>query len=430
MPSDARYGVCYLASGSLINGGGSVGEGGTDRFWDRLVTRSQQTGSFIGIEQPTTIVRTWTVILWGSVAFAWLGAGTFFRYNEPVSGVLLVALGLSYALAWVVYAATGSVRGTVVMLVVTSGLANAAVHISLGGYANSGAIVMWAIALTLVAAVVLERNATIVVAVVFIIEAVVFALLEQPLQASRPPPDPDLPALMFAFAIAGSLLVVTPLIGSLLNRLSIERKRAEELLANMLPRQVAAELKQNGKVAARRFESVSVLFADIVGFTPMSEGLTPEELVDRLNEVFTHFDTLTTEHGCEKIRTIGDAYMVAAGVPEPRQDHADVLATVALAMQDYARKSAMIFRIGINSGPVVAGVIGTTKFQYDVWGDTVNVASRMESHAEPGTIQVSRATYELIKAEFRCVERGLIEVKGKGELATWYIESSRDDVSI
>jgi adenylate cyclase len=406
-----------------------VGEADTDAFWDRLAARSQQTGSFIGIEQPTTIVRVWTVILWGAVAFAWLGAATFFRYNEPVSGVVLVALGFSYALAWVIYAVTGSVRGTVVMLVVTSGLANAAVHISLGGYANSGAIVMWAVALTLVAAVVLDRNSTIVVAAVFISEAVVFASLEQSLQASRPPPDPALPALMFAFAIGGSLLVVTPLIGSLLNRLSIERKRAEDLLANVLPKQVAEELKQNGRVAARRFESVSVLFADIVGFTPMSAGLSPEELVEQLNEVFTHFDALTTDHACEKIRTIGDAYMVAAGVPEPRQDHADVLATLALAIQDYARKGAMTFRIGINSGAVVAGVIGSTKFQYDVWGDTVNTASRMESHAEPGMIQVSKATYELIKDDYHCVARGSIKVKGKGVLETWYIESRTDDDS-
>jgi guanylate cyclase len=284
---------------------------------------------------------------------------------------------------------------------------------------------MWAIALTLVAAVVLERNTTIVIAVVFIIEAVVFASLEQPLQASRPPPDPALRALMFAFAIGGSLTVVTPLIGSLLNRLSFERKRAEDLLANVLPRQVAAELKQNGHVAARRFESVSVLFADIVGFTPMSARLSPEELVEQLNEVFTYFDTLTTSHGCEKIRTIGDAYMVAAGVPERRDDHAQALATVALAMRDYARTSPMTLRIGINSGPVVAGVIGTTKFQYDVWGDTVNTASRMESHAQPDTIQVSEATYELIKDDFRCAPRGPIEVKGKGVLETWYLESGR-----
>lgn len=407
-----------------------MSEAGADTFWERLAAQSQQTGSFVGIEQPTTIVRIWTAVLWGSVLFAWLGAASFFRYDEAVSAWVLVALGASYAVAWIIYALTGSVRGTVVMLVVTSALANASIHVALGGYANSGAIVMWAIALTLVAAVVLERNATIAVAAAFILEAIVFAFFEQSLQASRLPPDPALPAQMFAIVLVGSLLVVTPLIGSLLSRLSYERQRGENLLSNVLPAQVAVELKQKGNVTARRFESVSVLFADIVGFTPMFEGLPPEELVEQLNEVFSFFDALTTDHGCEKIRTIGDAYMVAAGVPEQRDDHAQALAEVALAMNDYARRSPMTFRIGINSGPVVAGVIGTTKFQYDVWGDTVNTASRMESHADPGMIQVSQATYELTKNDYRCVRRGPIAVKGKGVLETWYLDSGHSASSL
>jgi adenylate cyclase len=406
-----------------------VGEADTGAFWDRLAARSQQTGSFIGIEQPTTIVRVWTVSLWVSVVLTWLGAASFYRFDEPAAGWALAALGASYLMAWFVYVATGNVRGTVMIVVVASGLANAFIHIELGGYANSGAIVMWGIALTLIVAVTLGRNATIAIALFFIVEGVAFAFLEQSLRAGREPPDPALPAQLFAFVFVGTLLIVIPLIRALLSQLSLERTRAEDLLSNVLPKQVAAELKQNGRVAARRFESVSVLFADIVGFTPMSAGLSPEELVGQLNEVFTHFDTLTTDHGCEKIRTIGDAYMVAAGVPEPRQDHADVLATLALAMQDYARRGAMTFRIGINSGAVVAGVIGSTKFQYDVWGDTVNTASRMESHAEPGMIQVSKATHELIKDDYRCVARGFIKVKGKGVLETWYVESRTDDES-
>ena len=425
--------LCALVScvwGTGLLGGGRVGDVETGTFWDRLAARSQRTGSFAVLEDPTTIVRVTTVSLWASVVLTWLGAASFYRFDEPAAGWALAALGASYLVAWFVYIATGNVRGTVMIVVVASVLANAFIHIELGGYANSGAIVMWGIALTLIVAVTLGRNATIAIALFFIIEGVTFAFLEESLRVGREPPDPALPAQLFAIVFVGTLLLVIPLIGALLSQLSFERTRAEDLLSNVLPDQVAAELKQNGKVVARRFESVSVLFADIVGFTPMSEGLSPEELVDRLNEVFTYFDTLTTDHGCEKIRTIGDAYMVAAGVPEPRRDHADVLAALALAMQAYARRSAMTFRIGINSGPVVAGVIGTTKFQYDVWGDTVNTASRMESHAEPGTIQVSRATYELIKDEYNCAERGLIEVKGKGALETWYVDSIRDDASL
>jgi class 3 adenylate cyclase len=211
-----------------------------------------------------------------------------------------------------------------------------------------------------------------------------------------------------------------------LGRLSFERERAEALLLNVLPEVVAAELKLTGTTTARRCESVSVLFADIVGFTPLSAEMEPEEMVDQLNEVFTYFDTLADKYGCEKIRTIGDAYMVASGVPTPRNDHAQALAAMALEMLDYSSQGRFSFRLGINSGPVVAGVIGIRKFQYDVWGDTVNTASRMESHSQPDKIQISEATNDLIKEDFETTPRGPIEIKGKGELTTWYLERKRE----
>jgi class 3 adenylate cyclase len=210
-----------------------------------------------------------------------------------------------------------------------------------------------------------------------------------------------------------------------MGRLRHEHDRAEGLLLNVLPGMVATELKETGSTTARRFEEVSVLFADIVGFTPLSATMEPEELVDRLNEVFTHFDGLAERHGVEKIRTIGDTYMVAAGIPVPRSDHAHALAAMALDMLTFAARSSLSFRIGINSGPAVAGVIGTRKFQYDVWGDTVNTASRMESHGEPGRIQISDATNDLIKDDFATGLRGRIEVKGKGQLTTWWLVGAR-----
>jgi guanylate cyclase len=343
-------------------------------------------------------------------------------FDESDAGWTLVALGATYLIAWIVYAATGNVRGAVVIVVVASAASNTLIHVDLGGYANSGAILMWAIALTLIAAVTLGRNATVAIALFFVVEAVAFSFAEQSLQASRSAPDPALPAQMFAIVLVGTLLIVMPLIGALLNRLSSERQRAEKLLLNVLPKPVAAELKRYGHATARRFESVSVLFADIVDFTPMSAHMDPDELVELLNDVFTHFDSLTLDHDCEKIRTIGDAYMVAAGVPSPRADHAQALAEIALAMNTYAEHSPLTFRIGINSGPVVAGVIGASKFQYDVWGDTVNIASRMESHGEPGKIHISESTRELLKDAYRCTLRGPIEVKGKGILNTWYLD--------
>jgi adenylate cyclase len=154
--------------------------------------------------------------------------------------------------------------------------------------------------------------------------------------------------------------------------------------------------------------------------------MKPEELVGLLNEVFCYFDTLTEKYNLEKINTVGDCYMVAAGVPRPRSDHAHALAYMALEMRDYMRYTKfggkqLIFRTGINSGPVVAGVIGRMKFAYDLWGDTVNTASRMESHSAPGVIQISEATYELIKNDFICEPHGLLNVKGKGDMNVWYV---------
>jgi guanylate cyclase len=203
--------------------------------------------------------------------------------------------------------------------------------------------------------------------------------------------------------------------------------RADGLLLNILPVEVAEVLKVDQGRIARHYDEVSVLFADVVDFTPLAEALPPTGVVDLLDGLFTDFDDLVERHGVEKIKTIGDAYMVAAGVPRERPDHAHVLAELALEMSAVAERhlrddgSALRLRIGINSGPVVAGVIGRRKFIYDLWGDAVNVASRMESQGTPGRIQVTESTYRLIRDTFECEPRGEIEVKGKGLVRTWYL---------
>ena len=213
--------------------------------------------------------------------------------------------------------------------------------------------------------------------------------------------------------------------------LNLERERADQLLLNVLPKEVAPRLKQSGQTIAEHFDSASVLFADIVGSTTLFADMEPREIVDWLNEVFSAFDVLLDKYGLEKIRTIGDSYMVAAGVPSPRPDHARALALMALDMceqlqQMPARNGRRIaFRMGMNSGPMVGGVIGKTKFHYDLWGDTVNTASRMESHGEAGKIQVTQQTYDLLRGEFDFEPRGLIPIKGKGELQTWFLLGRR-----
>jgi adenylate cyclase len=206
-----------------------------------------------------------------------------------------------------------------------------------------------------------------------------------------------------------------------------EQAKAEGLLLNILPRSIAERLKDDSTRIADQFETASILFADVVDFTPFSERLPAAEVVGILDHMFTHFDVLADRYGLEKIKTIGDAYMAAAGVPTPRPDHAQALALMALDMREAMHASDEVshygleLRIGINSGPVVAGVIGRKRFLYDLWGDAVNTASRMESHGTPGEIQVTAATRELLQDEFELAARGTVTIKGKGAIQTWYL---------
>ncbi len=214
--------------------------------------------------------------------------------------------------------------------------------------------------------------------------------------------------------------------------LRLEKERSEHLLLNILPEPIAELLKQDTKAIASAIEEVTILFADIVGFTPLSSQVPPIELVSVLNEMFSIFDHLAEQHGLEKIKTIGDAYMVVGGLPLPKANHAEAIADMALEMQAALSQfqaplerfnigSKFQIRIGINTGSVVAGVIGIKKFIYDLWGDAVNIASRMESSGEPGRIQVTEATYERIKNQYIFEKRGKIPIKGKGEMMTYWL---------
>jgi adenylate cyclase len=206
-----------------------------------------------------------------------------------------------------------------------------------------------------------------------------------------------------------------------------ERNKTENLLLNLLPEPIAERLKEEPGVIADKFEKATILFADLVNFTQISTTMSATKLVYLLNEIFSSFDELTEKHGLEKIKTIGDAYMVAGGIPIARPDHAEASAEMALDMLvaidelNVKLEATFDLRIGINSGPVVAGVIGTKKFIYDLWGNAVNTASRMESHGVPGRIQVSFYTYELLRDKYEFEERGLIDIKGQGEMRTYFL---------
>jgi class 3 adenylate cyclase len=219
-------------------------------------------------------------------------------------------------------------------------------------------------------------------------------------------------------------------------QLKWERDRSDRLLLNILPQPIAQKLKQaeaenTDYTIADSFADVTVLFADIEGFTKLSEQVAPVELVSWLNQIFSHFDRLAEKHGLEKIKTIGDAYMVVGGLPLPRADHAEAIADMAIEMQQAVARFTTIqnapfkIRIGINTGPVVAGVIGIKKFIYDLWGDTVNTASRMESHCLSGCIQVTAATYVLLQDKYLFEERGAMPIKGKGEMIVYFLKGRK-----
>jgi PAS domain S-box-containing protein len=213
--------------------------------------------------------------------------------------------------------------------------------------------------------------------------------------------------------------------------LQLARKKAELLLLNILPQAVAERLKRGQRTIAESFEEVTVLFADLVDFTKFSTQTSPTQLVEILNVIFSKFDRLAEKHRLEKIKTIGDAYMVVAGLPTPRKDHAQAIALMALDMKEAIAQfnaetqQSFRLRIGINTGPVVAGVIGIKKFSYDLWGDTVNIASRMESLSIPGCIQVTAATYERLRDDYVFEERYPIHVKGKGEMITYLLTGKK-----
>jgi len=287
---------------------------------------------------------------------------------------------------------------------------------SLGGFVASSGVILWALVCPLGAMILSPRPLPWFSS--YLALTVVSGVVEPFL---TPPPIPaSVTVVFFVLNIGGVSAVVYFLLRYFMRGLALEREKSERLLLNVLPASIARRLKAGERPLADRFEEVAVLFADLVGFTPMSEKLTPEELVGMLDGLFSEFDAMAEQRQLEKIKTVGDAYMVVGGLPEPRPDAAEAVAEMALEMQELVAGYDTPFgqllrlRIGIDIGPVVAGVIGKKKFTYDLWGDTVNSASRMESHGIPGKIQVTPRAYDRLKHRYRFQSREPVEVKGKG----------------
>ena len=294
---------------------------------------------------------------------------------------------------------------------------------SLGGFIPSSGVALWALTCPLGALTFAGTRQAVPWFVAYLTMIAVSLVLEPVLTPAEIPENVEVAFL--ALNITGVSLTTYLLLQYFVREREREHERSERLLLNVLPEPVAMRLKRNEGVIADRFEHATVLFADIVDFTPISAGIAPHEVVELLDAVFSDFDELAERYGLEKIKTIGDAYMAASGIPTPRPDHVQAVADMALAMLDVAssHRDGLGLRIGIDTGPVVAGVIGRRKFIYDLWGDTVNTASRMESHGVPGQIQVTERVVTALRDDYVLEPRGPIEIKGKGPMPTWFLRS-------
>jgi adenylate cyclase len=309
--------------------------------------------------------------------------------------------------------------------------------VPLGGFLPSGGVGMWGVLAPVGALVFSGPRAGLRWYVAYLAVFILSGVAGQILGPVSTVPDWFTSTMLgLNVAVAGSIVFI--LLATFLRQrdramgaLAREQERSEGLLLNVLPKEIAPRLKAGESPIADAYEHATVLYADIVGSTMLAERLDAKQLVALLNNVFSHLDLLAEQHGVEKIRTIGDNFMCVAGVPRQRADHAQAMARLALGICAYvdelraAGEDRIEFRIGMNSGPCVGGVIGLRKFVFDIWGDPVNTASRMESHGVPGRIHLSDATYELICDEFECEPRGTVDVKGKGLMRTWFLVGER-----
>lgn len=307
-------------------------------------------------------------------------------------------------------------------------------QLSMGGFVASGGMIMWSFVAPIGALVLAGTRHGVPWFAAFVALVALAGLLDSRISGLDVPPA--MVVVFFVLNISALSALVYLLLQYFIRglertraALEAEQEKSERLLLNVLPEPIAPRLKQGERLIADAFEEVTVLFGDIVDFTPMSDRMAPEQVVEMLNEIFSAFDQLVEQRGLEKIKTIGDAYMAVAGVPIPRSDHAEAAAEMALCMRDVAVAHHVKIRIGIDSGPVVAGVIGTKKFSYDLWGDTVNTASRMESHGLPGQIQVTPRLYRRLKDTYRFQPRGPLEVKGKGWIEPYLLVGRTADVT-
>jgi Adenylate cyclase, family 3 (some proteins contain HAMP domain) len=381
-----------------------------------------------------------TLLVFGSIMFIAAGALwglIYFSFGEYIAGSIPFGYAIISILSLIVFHLTHRYQPFLFTQLLLILFLPFLLMIALGGFIRSSAVILWSLLSPLGALLFDEPRRAMRWLAAYLSLAILSGYFEfYPLiLSSLSPATVTVFFILNISTVSAIAIFLLAYFVSEKNRLFTllrgEQAKSESLLLNILPKEIASILKNESRTIADHYTDASILFADMVGFTPLSAKLDPIEMVELLNEAFSFFDSLLDKYDVEKIRTIGDSYMVVSGVPRHRLDHAQALVCMALEMRDFIathtfRNGQQVsFRIGINSGPVIGGVIGKRKFVYDVWGDAVNVASRMESHGTGGTIQITRTTYEQIKDEFACEPRGTVNIKGKGEMEVWLVSSAR-----
>ncbi|HVR79881.1 MAG TPA: adenylate/guanylate cyclase domain-containing protein [Acidimicrobiia bacterium] len=380
------------------------------------------------LRKATFLLSVGVTIILGLV---WAAAFGFLGYRLPASVPLAYSILASLSLAFFIrtkrYPLFRSIHLSLMLILPFL------FQLSMGGFVASGAMVMWSFMAPIGALVLAGTRHGVPWFVGFVALVGLSGFLDQSIPGVEVSQGRVI--AFFVFNISALSALVYLLLQYFMRglertraALELEQEKSERLLLNVLPEPIARRLMDGEEPIADAFSEVTVLFADIVDFTQMSDRLAPEQTVQMLNEVFSVFDQLVERWGLEKIKTIGDAYMAVAGVPVSRPDHAEAVAEMALAMREVAVARHLEVRIGIDSGPVVAGVIGRRKFSYDLWGDTVNTASRMESHGLPGEIQVTPRLYRRLSEKYRFRPRGPVAVKGKGEMEPYLLMGRAADV--
>jgi adenylate cyclase len=304
--------------------------------------------------------------------------------------------------------------------------------LSLGGFINGSAVILWSLLSPLGAMLFYKPSSAYKWLISFAVLVFISFIVQPWLRPGNNLSDLQIRIFFFINIISVGALIFMMVYYFVMKK-NFFQARSESLLLNILPKEIAEELKSKGKAEAKHFDEVTVMFTDFKNFTQIAEKLTPVELVNEIDTIFKAFDNIIGEHNIEKIKTIGDSYMCVGGLPVPNSTHASDVVTAALKILQYIdqqiqkRKSEgkdpFEIRIGIHTGPVVAGIVGKTKFAYDIWGDTVNLASRMESSGEPGKLNISGTTYEKVKNRFHCTHRGKIKAKNKGEVDMYFVEA-------